>query len=63
MANGIGSRERNCQDIGNISTAKFFTFNGGYGYPPARPERVGWAQNGAEMVFDQADYGQALELE
>ena len=39
------------------------TFNGGYGYPPARPERVGWAQNGAEMVFDQADYGQALELD
>jgi peptide/nickel transport system substrate-binding protein len=37
------------------------TFNGGYGYPPARPERVGWAQNGAEKIFDQADYGTAYE--
>ena len=37
------------------------TFNGGYGYPPARPELVGWAQNGAEMVFDQADYALAFE--
>lgn len=37
------------------------TFNGGYGYPPARPELVGWADNGAEKVFDQADYAQAFE--
>jgi peptide/nickel transport system substrate-binding protein len=37
------------------------TFNGGYGYPPARPELVGWAENGAEKVFDQADYAQAFE--
>jgi peptide/nickel transport system substrate-binding protein len=37
------------------------TFNGGYGYPPARPELVGWAQNGAAQVFDQADYALAFE--
>ncbi len=37
------------------------TFNNGYGYPPARPELVGWAQNGAEAVFDQADYAIAFE--
>ena len=39
------------------------TFNNGHGYPPSRPELVGWDQNGAEKVFDQADYGQAFELE
>jgi peptide/nickel transport system substrate-binding protein len=37
------------------------TFNGGYGYPPARPELVGWEQNGAAKVFDQADYALAFE--
>jgi peptide/nickel transport system substrate-binding protein len=37
------------------------TFNGGYGYPPARPELVGWSQNGAEMVYDQGDYALAFE--
>jgi peptide/nickel transport system substrate-binding protein len=33
------------------------TFNQGFGYPPPRPELVGWESRGAEMVFDQADYG------
>ena len=37
------------------------TFVNGYGYPPARPQLVGWSQNGAEVVFDQADYALALE--
>ncbi len=37
------------------------TFNQGWGYPPAAPELVGWAQNGAEKVFDQADYGERFE--
>ncbi len=37
------------------------TFNGGYGYPPARPELVGWAQNGAAVTFDQAAYALAFE--
>jgi peptide/nickel transport system substrate-binding protein len=37
------------------------TFVNGHGYPPARPELVGWAQNGAEVIFDQADYAEALE--
>ncbi len=37
------------------------TFVNGHGYPPARPELVGWAQNGAEMVFDQADYAEGFE--
>ena len=37
------------------------TFNQGYGYPPAAPELVGWVQNGAEQVFDQADYGELYE--
>ena len=37
------------------------TFNQGYGYPPTAPELVGWAQNGAEMVFDQADYADQLD--
>ena len=32
------------------------TFSQGTGYPPARPELVGWADRGAAKVVDQADY-------
>ena len=32
------------------------TFNNGNGYPPTRPAWVGWEQNGAVKMFDQADY-------
>lgn len=37
------------------------TYVNGNGYPPVEPELVGWSQNGAEMVYDQADY--ALEFD
>jgi peptide/nickel transport system substrate-binding protein len=37
------------------------TFNQGYGYPPAAAELVGWSQNGAVAVFDQADYAMQFE--
>jgi peptide/nickel transport system substrate-binding protein len=32
------------------------TFGNGNGYPPTRPALVGWTANGAEKLFDQADY-------
>jgi peptide/nickel transport system substrate-binding protein len=37
------------------------TFSRGFGYPPFRPELVGWTQNGAVQQFDPGDY--ALQLE
>jgi peptide/nickel transport system substrate-binding protein len=37
------------------------TFSQGFGYPPVRPELVGWEQNGAEQFFNQADYALTLE--
>ena len=37
------------------------TFNRGYGYPPYRPELLGWAQNGATQELDQSAYASQLE--
>ncbi len=32
-----------------------------YGYPPAEPWLVGWEENGAQQVYDQADFALTLE--
>ena len=37
------------------------TYVNGFGYPPAEPWLVGWEENGAEQVYDQADYALTLE--